>query len=107
MAVTKNYVIYYPENCRKRYYHARIKNKIVEFVVQLEVYFNGKWRSVIRYDTSHGFAHRDIIHFDGTVEKTPLFIKDFNDALNFANADINANWQIYKNRFTGEGMKDD
>ena len=33
--------------------------EVLVFVVQLECLFSGKWTPVIRYDTAHGFAHRD------------------------------------------------
>jgi len=102
----KEFVILYPENCRKRHYHIRIKNKIAEFKVQLEVFVKNKWRPIVRYDTAHGFAHRDIIHFDGTVDKTPLFVNNYNDALNFADADIKINWQLYMKRFLEEAKND-
>jgi hypothetical protein len=42
----------------------------------------------VRYDTSHGFAHRDLLNIKGEKRKTPLFITDKNDALTFAENDI-------------------
>jgi hypothetical protein len=33
--------------------------EIYSFVVQLECFWKGKWKPVVRYDTAHGFAHRD------------------------------------------------
>lgn len=98
----KDFVIPYPENCRKRHYHIRIGSKIVEFKVQLEVLIKNKWHPVVRYDTAHGFAHRDIIHFGGQIDKTPLFLNSYKDALNFADADIKINWHLYLKRFLGE-----
>ena len=41
----------------------RQKNGIAKFVVQYEALINERWRPIVRYDTSHGFAHKDIIHF--------------------------------------------
>jgi hypothetical protein len=40
---------------------------------------------VIRYDTAHGFTQVDRY--------------DFDEALTFADSDINENWEKYKNRF--------
>ena len=87
----KDFIIPYPKNCRKRHYHVRIKSRIVEFKIQLEVFIKNNWYPIVRYDTAHGFAHRDIIRFDGKIEKTLLFLNNYNDALNFADADIKIN----------------
>ena len=46
---------------RRRTRHVRIGNKIIEFVVQYELKINEEWYPVVRYDTSHGFAHTESI----------------------------------------------
>ncbi|OIO72863.1 MAG: hypothetical protein AUJ85_09155 [Elusimicrobia bacterium CG1_02_37_114] len=102
MVKKKEFIVPYPENCRKRYSHTRIKNRIVDFKVQLEVFLKNRWYPIVRYDTAHGFAHRDIIHFDGRIEKIPLFLNNYNETLNFADTDIKMNWQLYLKRFLEE-----
>ncbi|MBT9439652.1 MAG: hypothetical protein GAS50_10760 [Desulfobacterales bacterium] len=92
---------------RYRHYHLRIKGHIIDFSLQYETFIDGEWLPVVRYDTSHGFAHRDLINIKGQKRKTPLFITDKNDALTFAESDINDNWQLYKERFLKEAKKDD
>jgi len=87
---------------RYRHQHIREKGKIVHFRVQLETLIENRWYPVVRYDTSHGFAHRDLINKKGAVIKTPIFIHDYNDALTFAESDLKANWEIYKERFLRE-----
>jgi len=84
------------------HYHLRFKGQIIEFSVQYETLIDRKWLPVVRYDTAHGFAHRDLINIKGQKHKTPLFITDKNDALTFAGNDIKDNWQIYKERFLEE-----
>ncbi|MDZ4340837.1 MAG: hypothetical protein U1E51_00165 [Candidatus Binatia bacterium] len=54
---------------------------------------------VVRYDTAHGFSHRDQYDSGGKAIKTPLFVLNFNLALTFAEADLKANWNIYRERF--------
>ncbi len=66
---------------------------------------NGKWFPVVRYDTSHGFAHRDILNMKGEKRKTPIFVSDKNDALTFAENDIKDNWEVYKQRFIQEAKR--
>ena len=87
---------------RYRHRHIIKTGKIIYFRVQLETLVGNNWYPVVRYDTSHGFAHRDLIDRKGEVIKTPIFIKDYNDALTFAESDLKANWEIYEERFLKE-----
>jgi hypothetical protein len=68
----------------------------------LEIYVKNKWKPIVRYDTAHGFAHKDIIYANGTKEKIPLYISDFKEALTFSDKDLKANWQIYREQFLKE-----
>ena len=76
----------------------------MQFVVQLEVQHprRGTWLPVVRYDTAHGFAHRDRLHSDGRSEKTALPSQDYTQALNYAEAELKDQWQIYRDRFLEE-----
>lgn len=74
------------------------KNKILEFVVQYEASIRGKWHSVVRYDTHHGFAHRDLLYPDGSSEKTPLEW-DYALALTYATEELKRNWKKYRQIF--------
>jgi hypothetical protein len=84
---------------RLRKHHTRSRGKIISFTVQYETFWKGKWMVVVRYDTAHGFSHRDQYDSRGRAIKTPLFVLNFNQALTFAEADLKANWQIYRERF--------
>lgn len=79
----------------------------MSFAVQLEVLVGGQWRAVLRYDTVHGFAHRDLLHADGTVEKTPVGKQSFDEALTFAEEDLRENWRLYRERFLNEAGRHD
>ncbi len=72
------------------------KGKILKFVVQYEAIIKHKWCPIVRYDTSHGFAHKDIIYPDGKKEKQPLYFQTFNAALTFAIQDIKILWKWYR-----------
>jgi hypothetical protein len=87
---------------RYRHFHISKRGKIVFFRVQYETKFNNVWYPVVRYDTSHGFFHRDLLDIKGRVVKTPLFNQDYNDALTFAESDLKTNWEHYKKRFLEE-----
>ena len=98
----RNFVTPYAYDCRKRHQHNRYKNEIVEFIVQLEIYIKGQWHPVIRYDTAHGFAHCDIIHFSGKIEKVRMPTLDYKEALTYADEDLDENWQTYRQRYLME-----
>lgn len=78
------------------------KNKILEFVVQYEAQILSNWYAIIRYDTRHGFAHRDLLHPDGSVDKEPLFWQDYNISLTYATEDLKHYWLKYRQRFEEE-----
>ena len=93
------YIIRIGFSDRYRHLHITEKGKIIFFRVQYETKINDKWYPVVRYDTAHGFAHRDFLDMKGRAKKTPLFNQDLNDALTFAESDLRTNWESYKNRF--------
>lgn len=97
-AQVTEYVWALGENVRKRHYHETEQGEVQVFTVQLEIFVNGKWQPVVRYDSAHGFAHRDRYFLDGRSTKTDLNI-DFKEALTFADEDIKDNWQAYRDRF--------
>jgi hypothetical protein len=89
-------------NGRRRVRHERTESKVVRFTVQYEILVKGQWYPVVRYDTAHGFAHRDLIHADGRKEKMNLLSNDLNICLTFAENDLRANWASYRRRFLME-----
>jgi hypothetical protein len=94
----KEYLILLDVDARKRNYHFTDAGKVVKFVVQLEVKSEGTWKPVLRYDCSHDYAHKDSYSIKGRSRKMNLFM-GYEDALSFADDDIDDNWQIYRERF--------
>lgn len=92
---------------RRRTKHIRTGSNIIEFVVQYELNIRNKWYPVVRYDTAHGFAHKDTLTYKGKVEKEKLPFNDFNLALTFAEKDLKGNWEKYRKKFLKEVKKDD
>ena len=78
------------------------KNRILQFIIQYEAEISGTWYAVIRYDTRHGYAHRDLVHVGGQIEKEPLPWEDYNLALTYATQDLKQNWQKYRRNFEEE-----
>jgi hypothetical protein len=83
---------------RKRHYHFAEAGKIIKFAVQLEIKVKDTWKEVIRYDCAHGYAHKDLYDIKGKHRKININMK-YEDALTYADDDINENWQIYRHRF--------
>lgn len=53
---------------------------------------------MIRYDSSHGFAHIDQYRLNGIQVKKELHLS-LSEALTFADEDIKENWKVYQKRF--------
>ncbi len=94
----KHYLILLDIDARKRHYHVTKSGRITKFIVQLEVKIGGVWKEVMRYDCTHGYAHKDFYNIEGQCRKMNLYL-DYDDALTLADDDINENWQIYKEKF--------
>lgn len=76
--------------------------QVVRFVVQYETTINGRRMPVVRYDTAHGFAHRDEMFRNRLSVKTLLpATLTLDQALQVAEADIRHNWRTYRQQFEG------
>ena len=64
------------------------------------------WYPVVRYDTKHGFAHKDVVRFDGTIEKFNLGVSNYNIAMTFAEQDLKSNCEKYIIQFLEEVKND-
>ena len=84
---------------RARYHVAR--GRVSRFIVQLEVLLEEQWRPVVRYDTSHRFAHKDLYRRRGRVVKSDLKMS-FEEALTRTLDDLRDNWETYREEFLGE-----
>ena len=72
------------------------KGIVTSFVVQYEAMIEGRWHPVVRYDTAHGFAHRDLMRPRGAPEKQPIAVADLNSAFTFAIRDVRVLWKQYR-----------
>ena len=63
-----------------------------------EVFAEGRWNPVIRYDSAHGFPHIDRYSKDGRKTKKALHL-EFDEALVLADEDIKENWKKYQRSF--------
>ncbi len=81
------------------------KGKVTQIsVVQYETRLRGRWVPVVRYDTAHGFFHRDIYFSRGRRRfKEIVHHPSLEEALTSAIRDLRQNWRKYKTAFLGEG----
>jgi hypothetical protein len=76
-----------------------VKGSINQLVVQYESLISGKWEAIVRYDTAHGFFHRDVLFPNGEKEKQTVNIDNLNDAVQYAEQDLKDRWDFYKSRY--------
>jgi hypothetical protein len=72
------------------------KGQVGRFVIQYEIFVEGEWAAVTRFNTSHDAVHRDLISPDGTVTKKWYLQLNFDEGLTFAYNDIETNWEKYR-----------
>lgn len=76
------------------------RGQVLAFVAQLECLFEDSgWLPVVRYDTAHGFTHRDTMRPNEETEKTEISVRSYKEGLNYAMDEIKANWQAYRWRY--------
>lgn len=89
-------------NDRLRVKGFKEQGAVIGFTVQYEALIGGQWRPIVRYDTSHGFAHKDLLHPSGREEKQPLYFPDYNLAFTFAIQDLKIAWTWYRRAYEEE-----
>lgn len=69
------FVVMLTQEDRYHHKHIRLKGDVLRFVIQYETRLEGKWLPVVRYDTEHGFAHRDLLDKKGKNRRHQYFLK--------------------------------
>lgn len=89
-----------PEGDRLRYRIVYEHGRVTAFSVQYEARIGPRHRAVIRYDSAHGEAHRDLLDVDGrNIDKRWLGKTTLPEALAIARQDLKANWRHYRAAF--------
>jgi hypothetical protein len=96
----REYFILLPGDAQLRVGYQKDRGRILRFTAQLEAYIENGWAIITRYDTAHGYVHRDDLRPDGTqIKSPPMAFADHNDALNYAIGDLRLNGQLYIERY--------
>ena len=100
----KSFIVLLGESDRDRYrlYCVTESGQVAIFRVQYEAFIDGQWRPIVRYDTAHGFPHRDLLHPDRPGEKTEYRGHDHAEVLTLGQEDIKRNWQTYRAQYEEE-----
>ena len=93
-----DYLRYFTETDRLRVSFATTQGAVQSLVVQYEAFIEDEWRPAIRFDTSHGFFHVDLLKPYGETEKIILNFTDYGEALTFAIAQIRTRWEEFRKR---------
>ena len=77
------------------------RGRVVRFTVQYEAIIDSRVFPIVRYDTAHDYAHRDVLDWQGRViRKDPIAGPDrYHQALTDAINDLKANWPSYRAAF--------
>ena len=100
----KSFVVPLGESDSDRYrlYCLTERGQVTIFRVQYEAFIEGKWRPIVRYDTAHGFPHRDLLHYNRPPEKTKYPGRSNAEVLALGQEDIKRNWHIYRTQYEKE-----
>jgi len=70
--------------------------RVKSFSVVLIVFDEGRWTDISRYDTAHGYAHRDVLgRNEGLRGKLKLPNMTVNEAFRYAIRDLEKNATVY------------
>jgi len=94
----KSYVQLLTDEDKLKIEFTQDRGVIIKFVVQYYSLMASRWRTVMRIDNCHGFAHRHVYHLQNKEYKVPLN-KDANKAFTEAKAYIVKNLHVIKENF--------
>ena len=100
----KDWIVWLDRACRVEVERRSRGGRVTGFRIVPLADIGGEMHCVTRYDTSHGFAHRDILAFGGRlVAKELVEEQDFALAFEQAYLDIVKNYERYLCDYRGKG----
>jgi len=100
----KEYLIYLDDELKNRYrhFHRTERGQVALFCIQYEALIGKTWVAIVRYDTAHGFPHRDTMHPDGSQSKEAFRFYSRSEVLTLGQYDIRQNWKRYRAAYESE-----
>ena len=99
-----SFLIYLDEAQENRYrhWHMWYRGEVTEFMIQYEAFIDGRWHPVLRHDSAHGQAHRDLLHPDGAQSKEMYPDYSYAEIMTIGQRDIIENWLTYRTDYVKE-----
>ena len=81
-------------------YFETLNGLVISYVVKLLVWIGTEYYEVIRFDSAHGYPHKDILDPAGSVVRKVWFqLLDNQQGLDLAIKDMKDNYELYIERF--------
>jgi hypothetical protein len=94
--------ISYLDNLRQNRIRVRLitqSGDLQDVMFQYETIIDDEWVSIVRYDCSHGFFHRDVLYPNGDKEKHSIELNNLKSASQYAEQDLKDRWEWYRERY--------
>lgn len=99
----KDFFIMLNEITRIFVYIKTDKSNVRRFVVKLELFINGDWINIERYDTHHSHIHKDILNKKGKKKRSINYeFLDNKSGVDVAIKDFRENYQVYVWRYLND-----
>ena len=99
----KEYIIILNNSTRILVFFETIQGKVENFIIKLETFINNHWIEIERYDTFHGYVHKDIMEKNGNKKRVVKYELINNESgMNMAIKDFKENYKLYLRRFLNE-----
>lgn len=97
----RDYVHHFTDDDTVRVRFTTERDTVLRFTVQYDVWIDGHVHPVVRYDNAHGFAHRDLLDWNGDVIDKQALPAHWttNQALTHAEWEIKTNWPLHRDAF--------
>lgn len=96
-----DYTYLMTEEDKLRIMFVKKRGKITKFIIQYSALINSRWRSIMRVDTCHGYAHKHTFHLKDKEYIINLTAKgdDLNDVFTEWSNSIKKNFLKIKDNF--------
>lgn len=104
----EKHLIYADRNSRYRIHmYRKVRGELFRYIYQLEHFFLGRWRVVVRHDNFHDFFHKDVFDTRGKrIERIAIEGKTkVSQAMKLADKDLKANREKYIKEFRSRVSK--
>ena len=106
LRLVQEILTYHAPDIRSRMHFYKLKGhgRVEKYIYQLETFFRGKWRFVVRYNNFHGVIHKDKFNPSGNRISREYFEGiSVHGAMKLADKDIKKNYKVCFGEFIEHG----